>query len=410
MAVTASSARDPSVLQNAVAGGEYSLMRGGPTYRLVRAMLRMAPGAHPGALVAALVFVVSFVPPSLLAWRDGALAGGRIDIPLLQDWYVVARFGVALPLLILGADLSDRLLRGAIRQCWLGGAVGVGARDAFLGALSSVARWRDAFIPEAGCLLLAIAPVLLPALTSGMSGTEQLGEATWMHAADGALTPAGVWVETVSAPLFRFVVLLWLWRFLLWTWLLLRLSRTGLDLKASHPDGAGGLAFLGLAQCRFAILSAVGATLVCGYCLNQMMHAGTSVHELRYLVAGYVVGATLALLAPLLLMAPALARAKRVGLEVYGALGHQAASAFEMQWLRHPPEHADAAPLTDSPHPSSVADFGGVYAIIQAMSIVPVTRWNMWRLLLAALLPFVPIAFLAMSLDELAQRIFHILV
>lgn len=65
--------------------------------------------------------------------------------------------------------------------------------------------------------------------------------------------------------------------------------------------------------------------------------------------------------------------------------------------------------MRDSPHALALADLGGCYAAVAEMSIFPANRWNMLRLLLAAMVPFVPLALLAMSLDELAQQLFNIL-
>lgn len=401
---------DASALMAAVEAGDFSLMRGGPTCHFVRTILRATSGLRAGVTMAALVFVASFVPLLVLTWSSDTLLAGRVDVPLSADWFVMARFVVALPLLVLGADLSDRLLRSSMRQFRASGVVGSAAAAGFADALACAARWRDALLPELLCLLIAIAPVLLSATAIGVAGIEGLGRTTWKHDAGGALSGAALWLRCVSAPLFRFVLLLWLWRLLLWTGLLLRVSRLPLDLRASHADGAGGLAFLGLAQSRFAILSAVGGVLVSGYCLNQMMHAGKSAHELRYLIGGYVGGSTLLLLVPLLLMTPAMARAKRDALQAYGVLGHAMARAFESQW-RHRAAVADVASSTSEiPHLSAMADFGNVHDKVRTMALVPVARWNVMRLAVAAAAPFAPIACVAMSLDELAQRLFHILV
>lgn len=169
---------------------------------------------------------------------------------------------------------------------------------------------------------------------------------------------------------------------------------------------------MGRAQCRFAILSVAGAVVICGYCLNLMAYAGEPARDMRHLVAGYVVASTLVLLMPLLLMSTAMVRAKREGLVKYGVLGHAVASDFDGRW-RLADATADAAAresMLESPHPSAQADFGAVHDNVASMSIVPVTRWNVLLFVAAALAPFAPIAFFAMSLDELAQQIFHILV
>jgi len=401
---------DSAALESELVAGRFSLMRGGPTNTVLGRILRLAPGTFPAMVVAGLLLMATFVPPILLAWLDRSLLGSEVTIPLSQDWYVIARFVFALPVLVLGANFADVLLRNAFQQCWLGGVVGAAAKPDFLAALARVARWRDARLPELLCLVLAIVPAAFPFFGADAQGAPPIAGPTWDRDADGGLTRAGAWIELVSAPVFRFVVLLWLWRFLLWMWLLAGFSRMDLDLRASHPDGACGLSFLGLAQCRFVVLSVVGAMLVCGYCLNQMTHAGESVHDLRFLIAGYVVGAPLLLMAPLVLLTAKMARTKRESLHLYAGLGHQAAAAFEAEWLAaRAGDKQDASRFLASPSPSALADFNGVYGQIQGCSILPLTRWNLISMVLATAAPFIPIAFFAMSIDELAQRIFQIL-
>ena len=66
------------------------------------------------------------------------------------------------------------------------------------------------------------------------------------------LTAAGWWCALVSSPLFWFLLLRWLWRHAVWGLLLRDLARLELRLVATHPDGAGGLAFIGQYPNAFA--------------------------------------------------------------------------------------------------------------------------------------------------------------
>lgn len=385
----------------------FSLMRGGPTYRFVRALGRLTPSIHLDRLMLGLLVLLSFLPMALLAWRDGTLLGGGVELPLLDDYYTLARFLVAMPLLVLAARFSDRTLRGTMWQLFRGGLVAPGHHARFARVLARAHRLRDGWLPECLCLVPAFLPSFALLLQPGLIPVQLPELTTWRFDAAGRPTSAGAWLHFAAAPLFRFLVLLWLWRLLLWSWLLWRFSRMHLDLRPAHPDLCGGLRFLGLAQCRFAVLSAAGAILLCGYGANQMLHAGQSLHGLRYLIFGYAIVSTL-LLAPLALMSIAMARAKRHGLARYDALGHGLAKAFDTKWKRNAAPAASSAML-DSPHPSALADFSGVYGNIVGMSLVPVTRWHMLRMVLAALVPFVPLAFIAMPVDELAPQLVQIL-
>jgi hypothetical protein len=379
---------------------DLSLMRGGPTYRLVRALWRSLPDSYLAGTVAAVLVAASFLPLLALAARDGALLHGRVGMPLLGDWFLMFRFLLALPLLVLGAPWADARLRAAMRQFARAGIVATRERPRFAAILAGARSARDAWLPELVCLVLAVLPALAPELVQAIHHTSD----SWKL--DGGMpTPAWLWSERVSAPIFRFVLLLWLWRFALWSWLLWRLSRMPLELRAAHPDQSGGLAFLGQAQTRFAVLAAACGLVVAGYCINLLLYAGESLSGLHYLVGGYVAGATLVLLAPLLAMSAPLARAKRHALSKYNLLGHRVAADFDRLWRR-----GSDASMLDSPSPSALTDFGGgAYANVAAMHLVPMVRRNLFSLFFAAALPFVPLVFFAMSLDELARHLFSIL-
>lgn len=382
----------------------FSLMRGGPTYRLVRGLGRHLPGVNLPAILAILLVAASFVPLLVLCGRDGTLLPGRVAMPLLDDWFVMFRFLLALPLLALAATGADARLRAAMCQLFRSGVVAGRDRARFAGVLAMARRARDSFLPELACLGLAILPALAGGLAPALAQSAHVTLDSWKFAG-GVTSAAGHWVETVSGPLFRFVVLLWLWRFVLWAWLLWRFSRLHMELRPTHPDQSGGLGFLGQAQTRFAVLASAGGFVVSGYCINVMRHSGESLFDLRYLVGGYAAGSTLLLLAPLLVMVVPLARAKRHGLSKYGLLGHRVADDFDRLWRR-----GRDASMLDSPSPSALADYGsGAYASVAAMRMVPVTRRNLFGLVFAATVPFLPMVFFAMSLDELAQHLLSIL-
>ena len=93
-----------------------------------------------------------------------------------------------------------------------------------------------------------------------------------------------------SIPLF--LILRWSWRHLVWGLLLRDIARLDLRLVASHPDGSGGLAFIGdypnaFAAFVFALSCAVAAPLAYG-----MLHGGTDLK-----VWGQVMGAWLIVVA-----------------------------------------------------------------------------------------------------------------
>lgn len=380
-----------------------SLMRGGAVHRFLSWSGALRPRMDLSRWIAVAIVALAFLPLAVAAALDGTLVGDQVQMPLLGDYGLMSRFLAGLPVLILSAPLADHLLRAAIRQFSRGGFVRRDELGRFQHILDVARRRRDAWWPEVLALVLAFAP-----LGESPHLPELSHLSSWAGDGKGASTWAADWFGHVSAPLFRFIAMLWLWRFLLWVWMLWRFSRLQLDLPAPHPDQAGGLAFLGNAQMRFSSLAVVGSLLVCGACINHLLYTGATFTSLQVLLGGYVIGVSLLLLAPLLLMAPPLMRAKRHALGKYGILGHRANRQFDARWKRGEP--ADKSSLIDSANPSALADFAAVYATVAGMSVVPLTRRNIIGMLAAAALPLTPLVFFVMSLDELASKLVSILV
>ncbi len=383
----------------------YSLMRGGLVHRLLHASGALHGSRRLSWWLAAALMLVTFVPLLLLANAGGMLLPRAAAMALLGDYATLFRLLLALPLLVLAAPRADALLHGALRQLTHASLVPSRRQPRMQALLATIRGWRDSRWPELACIVLAF----LPSFLQGGVVSLLPGVPDWRSHA-GVTTPAGCWYAWVGMPMFRLVGLLWLWRFLLWTLLLARLPTVGLTLHAEHPDRTGGLAFLGLAQERFSMLSAAGALILSGACLNHMTYLDASLYSMRHLLAGYVIGATLFLLAPLLLLTPTLIRARRHALYRFSALGNRAAAAFDQRWKAASEDTAGSESLLDHNDASAFADFSAVYQGTAEMSVVPVSRWNLLGMVLPAVVPLLPLTLVAMSVDDLVAKLAGILI
>src|SRR5262249_17398563 len=68
-----------------------------------------------------------------------------------------------------------------------------------------------------------------------------------LHPKNGVETMswAGIWYLFISIPLFQYLLLRWLWRWILWVIYFRKIAHLPLKLNPAHPDKAGGLGFLG---------------------------------------------------------------------------------------------------------------------------------------------------------------------
>ncbi len=272
-------------------------------------------------------------------------------------------------------------------------------------AIDSAIRWRDSILLEFGLLIFvyAVGPWLWRSQIA-------LGTSTWYAIPEGGhlrLTPPGYWIAFVSVPIFQFILLRWYLRLFIWFRFLWQASRLNLNLIPTHPDRAGGLAFLGRSSYAFApILFAQGAMLA-GLIANRVLYAGESLLSFKMEAVGLIAVFMLAILGPLTVFTPKLTRAKRKGFADYGLLASRYVEEFEQKWVKGRGLLSDE--LLGSGDIQSLADLGNSYAVIGEMRAVPFGIRDMMRLAAVTAAPLVPLGLIIFSLEELLIRLVKVL-
>jgi hypothetical protein len=147
-------------------------------------------------------------------------------------------------------------------------------------------RRRDAPVAEAICLIAAI--FVSVGLWINLHHVETSSWAVQVSRDGNLLTAAAWWCVLVSSPLFGFLLLRWLWRYLVWAMLLRELAALDLRLVATHPDGHGGLAFIGKYPNAYTIF-VFAVSCVLGAAVAHQLLQG----DLTPASYGYVMGAWL---------------------------------------------------------------------------------------------------------------------
>jgi hypothetical protein len=329
---------------------DFSIFVGGPVYDALLRIGLIRLGL-PNVLrrIAALI-VITWLPLLILSLLDGVAYGHRVAIPLLSDFSMYGRLWLALPLLLLAEVVIDPAVRSTAQEFVEAGVIQQDQYPEFERVLASVQRLRDSWLPETALLALAFVPVFV------FQHEWAVGAVSSWHSGTHALTRAGWWFAVVSAPMMRFIMYRWTFRYFIWALLLLRLSRLRLHLIPTHPDRTAGLGFLSLTQARFGILFCALGFAFAGRVLNSIVHEGAPLASFKILMAGFVALSLIAGLFPLLLIGPKLARVRRKGLRDYGRLGNQYTEAFDRKWV-HTTEPGEE-PLLGSADIQSLADLG----------------------------------------------------
>jgi hypothetical protein len=383
---------------------DFSLVLGGPLYQLFR-RARLSGNALELLQRRILAFwVITWLPLLCLSALGGYALGDAIKIPFLRDLEAQVRFLVALPVLIAAELIVHLRIRPVVQRFVERRIVIPEELPKFHAAIHSSMRVRNSVAVEVALAILV--------WTVGhwiWRSQIALGAASWYATLEGTrwhLTPVGYWYAFVSIPMFQFVLLRWYLRLLIWFRFLWQVSRLNLRLTSTHPDRAGGLAFLGKSAYVFApILFAQGA-LLAGLIANRILYEGETLLSFKMEAASLVGFFVLFILGPLVMFTPHLSRAKRRGLGEYGLLASRYVQRFEEKWVHG--EAAEGDELLGSGDIQSLADLGNSYSAVREMRVVPFGLEDIARLAAATAAPLLPLGLTIFSLEELIVRLVKI--
>lgn len=383
-------------------GHDFSLVLGGPLFQLLR---RAHLEGNDLELLNRRLLTITLVVwlPLLLLATLGSAAGNVGRLSFLRDVEVHVRFLIALPVLIAAELIVHSRLRPVVRRFVERRIVSLEDLHRFEGAIESAVRLRNSITVECS-LLLFVYTVGLWVWNSRVG----LNTATWYGMPGGRwhLTPAGFWYVFISIPIVQFILLRWYLRFLIWYRFLWQVSRIDLHLVPTHPDRCAGLAFLGKSVYAFGpILFAQGAMLA-GVVASRVLYRGESLLSFKLQAGGFVAFFVLAILGPLLMFTPQMARAKRKGLADYALLAQRYVDSFEQKWVGH--EVGPCEELLGTGDIQSLADLGNSYAMVREMRPVPFGLEDITRLAAATAAPLVPLLLTIFSPEELIVRILKV--
>jgi hypothetical protein len=357
-----------------------SLVRGGPFYRFQQAVGLIRPNQWNIGGRSAVLVAIGWLP--LLA-ITALLNPGALRF-LLTDYRVYARLFIAIPVLLSGEIFLDsrfRTVLGSIRESNLLEDSDIAHMD---GVMARIVRLRDSLVPEF-LILTAIMIFILTSYHELVDATPWLGQG---EAADIHLTVAGWYGVLVGGLLWNFLLVMGLWHWFLWTFFAFKLSKRNLKVVATHPDGHGGIGFLGLMGEAFAPIAFVVACVIGGTWRQSILHHGT--HVMTYKVPAIVLAVMIALaaLGPLFFFVPRLSGLRRKGIRQYGALGHLDSTLFHEKWIAHRAGHE--AEFLQASETSRLSAFGQTYEKIKQLKPFPVDKGSLYVLAFAVVLPLLP--------------------
>ncbi len=143
------------------------------------------------------------------------------------------------------------------------------------------------------------------------------------------------------------------------------MSKLNLLLMPTHPDEAGGIAFVGEAQQFLGVILLACSAALSGVLANEVVYDKVPLPHFAGPIAAYVVFAVSVVITPLFVFSGKLLSTKRSGLKRYGTLATIYTASFHRKWVLEEPPPTE--PLLGTGDIQSLADLGNSFSFIGKM-------------------------------------------
>ena len=376
----------------------FSLVDGGPFNTVLRHAGLAAPDGLPTWRSAGAIALLAWLPPGALVVAQSLLENRFAGWEFFTDFTVYTRYVIAVFVLVAAERMADSRLLSLVRQFRDAGIIGKGNLHEFSSLLDRAGRQCRSWLPEAVIAVLVLA-------WSGYSeqlAVQQAGS-SWdgaVQAGTVSLSWAGQASRFWSTPLFLFLALRWVWRFLIWSNLLVRVSRLRLQLTPLHPDGSAGLGFLAIYPSIFNGIIFSLSCVVASSVLKELSLQQHSEQSVWLALLVWLLFLLLLFLGPLLAFIRPLIEVREKAWLEYGRLASRHHLAFHRKWVSG---NRDGAELMGSPDPSSVSDLNASVEAAQSIRVFPVNLFAVVQLLVVACLPLLAVVLKEIPLSELTK-------
>jgi len=381
---------------------ELSLMEGGPGDALMRKLRMIRPEiGSASARTAIILSAITWLPLLVLSVIEDLAVGGA-KIPFFYDIAAHTRFLIAVPILVLAEIPIGKRLRGIAKHFLDAGLVPESERKHFNSYIVDTVRFHDSRL--AGLILIAVTYFTAYIVFSGTS--LQSGSTSFEPSSTG-FSPVGYYYAFVAIPIFQFLMFRWAFRMFVWTRLLWQISNLDLLLTATHPDGAGGLGFLGKGTIPFGVILFGLSAVVSASIASRVLFGGVRLEDFEITYAALIVTLLIVFAGPLLVFSPKLFRLKQDGMLQYGTLASRYTRQFESKWASG--AGGSQEPLLGTADIQSLADMGNSYELVRKMRVVPIELSDFIAIALPGVIPALPLAATVMPVGEILKQLLRLL-
>jgi hypothetical protein len=349
---------------------------------------------------AVLLGLFAWLPIAIWALATGRLSGTAHE-SFLAHYGVHVRSLIATPCLVFAEDTLHRMGRRIDLQFLTSGLVTSELRPDYDRILAAVVRLRDATLPWVFALGVAIA---LSIADSPRAGNDRIA---WAVDPDGSIGFGGLWFAYVARPILVALLLGWVWRLVLVTIWIWRVSHLPLAFVASHPDRTAGIGFVEILPGAFALVTFSTAAILVGRWAHEVVYHGALVATFQPVAITYVVVWSLALLVPLLVLCPVLWSTRLNALYKHAGLVGDQGRAIHRRWIERKP--ADDDPLLEPEGIGVMADAATYYEAVKNMRVAPIGRWTLLSIAVPIAIPFLVLVSLQFPLKSILLTLLNVL-
>jgi len=375
---------------------EYSFFRGGPFYELEH-RLRLARTDRDNSLQRTTIFVaLAWGAPLLLSLYEGKAWGLFVDKPYLLHISVWARYFISVGIFVLMEPVVGRRLGEVLHQLVKSELLAPGSKGGAAEALTRALKRSGSSFAEFTCLAIAVIISVLP-----LFYIHEANPRSWIlrQGPDGEhISFAAWWSVIVSAPIFWFLLVRWFWRLIVWAMLLRDLAALKLRLVVTHPDGYGGLGFVGefpnaYTPFIFAISCDTGATVA-----ELLVRGAMETATYAYVMVGWLVAMHALVSLPLFAFSSSLSELKTKTLDRCGVQATRYQRAAERKVLG---ENTVAASDAEATLVDEIPDPTALFVAAKKMPTFLFSRATLLPVSAAALAPMVAAAATHIPFDKL---------
>ena len=376
----------------------------GPSQKLFRKL--KLTGSTDTLILRKVIFflILAWLPLLIFSLIDSTAYNSEIEIPLLFDFVLYVRVFLVIPLVFIAERIFNSTMYGSLNHFVESGIIAENNVDEYKSILKIFGKYKDSGIIDLLVFMLAYAIVILVLSNIWKSYGESGSLTSWQYSKDvqGQISLGGYWYAFITIPIYIFFFARLLWKFLLWSFVLYKISKINLNLFPTDPDRSGGLGFLGQNQLYFGLLGFIQTSIFSAEIASKILYAGTVITDYKSFIIGILALFTLIIICPMMFFTNKLIKTKLNGILEYSVTSHMYVSAFHDKWIDG--KNSENENLLGSADIQSLADLSGSYDIVKTMIPLPIDLRAVITLVLLVTVPFSPLILFVIPLDQLFKE------